>query len=112
MGDAAKASGEAYYPPTFEVDGNYTHATAVAERLITTANHFYQESVGDWICLRMSRAALKKCGIITKDEPAMPVGDKDVGGSWNLGVSTCIWRNSNISCQCRISYDTKTSGIW
>ena len=49
--EAAKAKSEAYYPPTFEADGNYTHATAVAERLIQTANHFYQESVGDWICL-------------------------------------------------------------
>ena len=25
--EAAKEKGEAYYPPTFEQDGNYTHAT-------------------------------------------------------------------------------------
>jgi len=95
--EAAKAKGDAYYPPTFEVDGNYTHATAVAERLIQTANHFYQESVGDWICLRMSRAALKKCGIITKDEPAMPVGDKAVGGSWNDWVCPHVYGGIPIS---------------
>lgn len=42
--DAAKKSKKAYYPPTFEVDGHYTHATGVPSRLITTANHFYQVS--------------------------------------------------------------------
>jgi hypothetical protein len=45
---AALESGEAYYPPTFEVDGHYTHATAVPARLVTTANHFYQETEGEW----------------------------------------------------------------
>ena len=95
--DAAKAKGEAYYPPTFEADGNYTHATAVAERLIQTANHFYQESVGDWICLRMSREALRKGGIVTKDEPAMPVGDKDVGESWNDWVCPHVYGGIPIS---------------
>jgi len=95
--EEAKAKGEAYYPPTFETDGNYTHATAVAERLIQTANHFYQESVGDWICLRMSRKKLKNCGIITKDEPAMPVGDKEVGGSWNDWVCPHIYGGIPIS---------------
>jgi len=95
--DAAKAKGEAYYPPTFEADGNYTHATAVAERLIQTANHFYQESVGDWICLRMSREALRKCGIITTDEPAMPVGDKDVSESWSEWICPHIYGGIPIS---------------
>jgi len=95
--DAAKAKGEAYYPPTFEADGNYTHATAVAERLIQTANHFYQESVGDWICLRMSREALRKCGIITTDEPAMPVGNKDVSESWSEWICPHIYGGIPIS---------------
>ena len=95
--DAAKAKGEAYYPPTFEADGNYTHATAVAERLIQTANHFYQESVGDWICLRMSREALRKCGIVTTDEPAMPVGDKDVSDSWNEWICPHVYGGIPIS---------------
>lgn len=95
--EAAKAKGEAYYPPTFEKDGSYTHATAVAERLIETANHFYQESIGDWICLRMSREALKKCGIITKDEPAMAVGDTAVEGSWNDWVCPHIYGGIPIS---------------
>ena len=95
--EAAKANGEAYYPPTFEQDGNYTHATAVAERLIQTANHFYQESVGDWICLRMSRSALKKCGIVTTDEPAMPVGDTDVSGNWENWVCPHIYGGIPVS---------------
>ena len=40
--DEAKAKGHAYYPKTFEADGDYTHATGVPSRLIETANHFYQ----------------------------------------------------------------------
>eukprot|EP00966_Prymnesium_polylepis_P028903 670241-Prymnesium_polylepis.2 len=66
--EAAKAKGEAYFPPTFEVDGNFTHATAVPSRLITTANHFYQAVEGDWVCLRLSRGALRRCGILVRDE--------------------------------------------
>ena len=40
--EKAKADNHAYYPKTFEADGNYTHATGVPSRLIETANHFYQ----------------------------------------------------------------------
>jgi len=75
-------SGNAYYPPTFETDGMYTHATAVPSRLISTANHFYQNTEGDWICLEFTRSALKKCGIIVKDEQPLPVGDKAVNDEW------------------------------
>ena len=95
--EAAKEKGEAYYPATFEQDGNYTHATAVAQRLIETANNFYQESVGDWICLRTSRSALKKCGIITTDEPALPVGDQSVAESWSNWVCPHIYGGIPIS---------------
>ena len=80
--EAAKQRGEAYFPPTFVVDGNYTHATAVPSRLITTANHFYQDTPGEWVCLRISRAALKRCGIVVVDEHARPVGDQAVGDDW------------------------------
>ena len=41
-----------YYPATFEKDGFFTHATGVPSRLITTANHFYQDSPGDWVRTR------------------------------------------------------------
>lgn len=80
--EATVKAGEAYYPPTYEQDGFYTHATAVPSRLITTANHFYQSSVGEWVCLRLSRSALKRCGIHVRDEQALPVGDQAVGGDW------------------------------
>lgn len=75
--DKAKAAGEAYFPPTFSSDG-FTHATAVPSRLITTANHFYQDVQGEWVCLRFRRSALQKLGITTRDEEAMPVGEKGV----------------------------------
>lgn len=75
-----------YYPKTYEVDGYYTHATAVPSRLITTANHFYQDVVGDWICVTFTRTSLRKCGIYVRDEQALPVGDKPVGGDWGEWV--------------------------
>lgn len=73
--DEAVKSRRAYFPPTFEQDGCYTHATAVPERLIHTANHYYQGSKSEWICLQLSRSALTNLGIITKDEGGGPVGD-------------------------------------
>ena len=89
--EAAKRSGGAYFPPTFEVDGFYTHATAVPSRLVETANHFYQESTGDWICLRISRAALYRCGIIVKDEQPLPVGDQPVEEAWTAWACRHIY---------------------
>jgi uncharacterized protein (DUF952 family) len=89
--EAAKKSGGAYFPKTFAEDGNYTHATAVASRLITTANHFYTTWPGDWICLVMSRSTLLKCGIVTKDEPPRPVGEKEVAGEWSEWVCPHIF---------------------
>jgi len=90
--DAAMKSGDAYFPPTFEKDGFYTHATAVPARLIETANHFYTSSKDSWVCLKMSRANLKnKHGIHTKDEEALPVGDTAVGDSWNAWVCPHIY---------------------
>jgi len=80
--EAAKVQGTAYYPRTFEVDGHYTHATGVPSRLVTTANHFYQDIPGDWICLEFTRTSLRRCGIHVRDEEAMPVGEKPVGDAW------------------------------
>lgn len=81
--DAAKLENSAYYPKTFEVDGFYTHATGVPSRLIETANHFYQDVAGEWICLQFRRSVLKsRFGIHVKDEEAMPVGEKNVSTDW------------------------------
>lgn len=79
----AVESGKAYFPPTFEADGSFTHATAVPMRLIETANHFYTDSSDEWICLQLSNAALKSLGIVTRFEQAKPVGDTSVGSTWN-----------------------------
>eukprot|EP00420_Gonyaulax_spinifera_P035378 CAMPEP_0197880706 /NCGR_PEP_ID=MMETSP1439-20131203/8418_1 /TAXON_ID=66791 /ORGANISM="Gonyaulax spinifera, Strain CCMP409" /LENGTH=404 /DNA_ID=CAMNT_0043500269 /DNA_START=60 /DNA_END=1274 /DNA_ORIENTATION=- len=79
--EEAKNSDQAYFPPTFEADG-FTHATAVPSRLIDTANHFYQDVEGDWVCLRFRRSALRRLGIVTRDELAMPVGEKSVSDEW------------------------------
>lgn len=79
--EAAKDEG-VYYPKTYEADGFYTHATAVPSRLITVANHFYQDVAGEWICVTFTRSALRKCGIHVRDEEALPVGDKSIGEDW------------------------------
>ena len=77
--------GRGLLPPTYEVDGYYTHATAVPSRLITTANHFYQEARRR-VCLRLPCSALKRAGIHVRDEQALPVGDQAVGGDWGEWV--------------------------
>jgi uncharacterized protein (DUF952 family) len=81
----AKSAGKAYFPPTFSKDG-FTHATAVPSRLITTANHFYQDVPGDWVCLRFRRSALLHLGITTRDEEAMPVGEKGVSQDFSKWI--------------------------
>lgn len=84
--EAAKASGKAYYPPTFVVDGHYTHATGVPSRLIETANHFYQDDSDPWVCLCMTRMGLADRGLFVRDEQALPVGDTPVGDTWSTWV--------------------------
>jgi len=89
--EKAKADNHAYYPKTFEADGHYTHATGVPSRLIETANHFYQDVEGEWICLQFRRSVLKaRYGIVVKDEEAMPVGDKDVSNEWKADQKNWI----------------------
>jgi len=84
--ETAKRNGEAYFPPTFEADGYFTHATAVPSRLIATANHFYQEVAGEWVCLRILRTELLKHGIFVRDEQALPVGKKPVSMEWESWI--------------------------
>ncbi len=67
---------ETYYPPTYEADG-FTHGTAEKSRLLEVANHFYQDSPGDWLCLRMTEDSLAAAGVAVVFEPAASVGDKD-----------------------------------
>lgn len=82
--EAAQGTGDAYFPPTFEQDGGFTHATAVPARLIDTANHFYTApSTGDWICLELSKAALQRVGIVTRFEEPKAVGGAETANEWN-----------------------------
>jgi uncharacterized protein (DUF952 family)/mannose-6-phosphate isomerase-like protein (cupin superfamily) len=89
--EAAIADKMAYFPPTFEQDGMFTHATAVPQRLVTTANHFYTASLGDWICLELSRKALFTLGIDTVFEEAKPVGSKETRNEWDTWVCPHIY---------------------
>ena len=79
---AALKSKKAYFPPTFVEDGNFTHATAVPERLIETANHFYTSVPGEWICVELDKQALENVGIVTIFENPRPVGETNVGSTW------------------------------
>ncbi len=72
----AVAKQETYYPPTYEMDG-FTHGTGEAKRLLEVANHFYTDSVGDWLCLEMTEDSLATQGVKVIYEPAANVGDKD-----------------------------------
>jgi uncharacterized protein (DUF952 family) len=72
----------AHYPPTFEQDGCFTHATAIPDRLLETANHFYTSSEGEWICIALSQNALRNVGIVTKYEAPMAVGSTETNNDW------------------------------
>ena len=81
--ESVAASGEAYFPPIFEADGMFTHATAVPTHIITTANHFYTGTKVYWIFLQLSCSALHKLCIVTKLEEPKYVGQTEVGETWN-----------------------------
>lgn len=81
------AANAAYFPPTFVQDGRFTHATHVPSTLLTTANHFYKSTHGDWICLELDREVLEsKYGIVTIFECAKSVGNIDTGDEWKDDV--------------------------
>jgi uncharacterized protein (DUF952 family)/mannose-6-phosphate isomerase-like protein (cupin superfamily) len=80
--EKAVESGKAYFPPTFQQDGFFTHATAVPARLLETANHFYTATEGFWICLELSVERLQDIGIMTLFEEPKPVGDQTVSDNW------------------------------
>jgi len=112
--EKAVQSQQAYFPPTFVEDGYYTHATAVPSRLVETANQFYQDVSGDWVCLQFRRSVLRsQHGIIVKDEEAMPVGAKQVNEQWEQGnknwICPHVYGGIPITCVERI-YPMKRDG--
>ena len=66
-------------------------------RLIVTANHFYQDVIGEWVCLEFTRSSLKRCGIIVKDEEPLPVGDKPISDTWTNWVCPHVYGGIPIS---------------
>ena len=64
-----------YFPPTYEQDG-FTHGTANPQKLLQVANHFYQDTVGDWLCLRMTIDSLAQSGVDVVFEGVAAVGDQ------------------------------------
>jgi uncharacterized protein (DUF952 family) len=93
MWKASVDSGAAYFPPTFQQDGGFTHASLIPEGLIGTANHFYTSSKDDWICLQLCNAKIlkNKCGIVTVFEGAKSVGTTDVKDEWKNAVFPHIY---------------------
>ena len=76
--EAAVKLQKPYFPPTFESDGGFTHATSKASMLLGVANHYYTQSKEEWICLALSESALLGIGIVTRTEEAKPVGNAEV----------------------------------
>lgn len=92
-------SGNAYFPPTFQQDGGFTHATFIPEKLIGTANYFYTGSKDDWICLRLCSAKTlrNKCGIATIFEEPKDVGTTVVKEEWKGQVFPHIYGGIPVS---------------
>ena len=62
-----------YYSPTFKQD-KFIHATKEPQFLLDVANHFYKESVGDWVCIKLVPELLG--GRVVYESPA-PVGNTE-----------------------------------
>jgi uncharacterized protein (DUF952 family) len=72
--DQITSTSHSYIPPTFTVDGGFVHATENPSQLLAVANHFYQKSAVDWICIELSPVYLG-CRLIY--EGASGVGEGD-----------------------------------
>jgi uncharacterized protein (DUF952 family) len=96
---AAVDSDAAYFAPTFQQDGGFTHASFVPEKLIETANHFYTSSKDDWICLKLCSATVlkNKCGIVTVFEEAKGVGTTGTKVEWSDNVFPHIYAGIPVS---------------
>jgi hypothetical protein len=83
---------EPYFPPTFVQDGKFTRATVHKEDIVSTANTFYKDSKGDWICLEINVKLLYGLGIpilaqeAPESTPKMSVKCLQVFG----GISTTL----------------------
>lgn len=71
--DEQTKSGGLYVSPTFQ-DDKFIHATKEPEFLIDVANHFYKESVGDWVCIKIIPELLGSP--VVYESPA-PVGNTE-----------------------------------
>jgi hypothetical protein len=61
--DAAYHKKEPYFPPTFLQDGKFTRATVYKEDIVPTANEYYKNTPGEWICLELNVKVLYGLGI-------------------------------------------------
>jgi hypothetical protein len=61
--DAAYHKKEPYFPPTFLQDGKFTRATVYKEDIVSTANEYYKDTPGEWICLELNVKVLYGLGI-------------------------------------------------
>ena len=68
---------EPYFPPTFWKDGRFTRASCEAVSLPQTANHYYQQIKGDWLCLEIDPTLLRQMGmpIVAQRAPESSIDD-------------------------------------
>lgn len=68
--------GKPYFPPTFVTDGRFTRASQERSSLVDTANHYYKDSDGVWICLELNAQKILALGIQILPQCA-PEGTQD-----------------------------------
>lgn len=59
----AVEDGKPYFPPTFVKDGRFTRASQEKGTLIDTANTYYKNIPGEWICLELNAQRILELGI-------------------------------------------------
>lgn len=78
-------TGKAYFPPSFDRDG-VTVCHGKPSRLLAFVNHHHGHAPGKWVCVEVTRQALRNAGIAVRDELTSPVGRhltrQDTQGKW------------------------------
>eukprot|EP00538_Stauroneis_constricta_P004954 CAMPEP_0119545536 /NCGR_PEP_ID=MMETSP1352-20130426/256_1 /TAXON_ID=265584 /ORGANISM="Stauroneis constricta, Strain CCMP1120" /LENGTH=253 /DNA_ID=CAMNT_0007590091 /DNA_START=111 /DNA_END=869 /DNA_ORIENTATION=- len=87
----AVAKKQPYFPPTFVKDGKFTRATTFKRDLVDTANTFYKDTPGEWICLELKVSMLYAMGI--------PILSQEAPESTKNKHVTCLQVFGGISTQ-------------
>jgi hypothetical protein len=88
----AVEEGKPYFPPTFVKDGRFTRASQEKDSLADTANSYYKDIPGEWICLELNAQKILQLGIQILPQCAPEGTAENPINCWQIfgGITTAV----------------------